>query len=97
MMDNKTVIENIKSISNFIGYDEKSVVVKQMQESLNHAIETLQKVEDGRLVEVVRCKDCIYYNEWGTGYGGCIKDIDENGSTWIVDDNGFCFWGRKEE
>lgn len=68
----------------------------------NELVSILKKVESGKLVEVVRCKDCIYYEEtFGKdsgkpcGYGrcGCTCQI----ITGIVYDEDFCSYGERKD
>lgn len=84
-MDNGTAIDELQ---NFAEYYSDAKCHKKQRESLNHAIEILRKVDECRLVEVVRCGDCVYRNE--KGY--CTED--GRGGLWDTD---FCSWGRKEE
>lgn len=44
-------------------------------------------------VEVVRCKDCKYWNDWGLGAGTCERS--KNGYFWFGVD--FCSYGERSE
>ena len=50
--------------------------------------EALSKVPTVDAVEVVRCKDCVYF--WG---GVCTAHTD----VISTDDNEFCSWGERRE
>ena len=57
-----------------------------------------QRIEDlpvADVVEVVRCKDCVYYNTTGcaVGFGWCEEPTVSNG----VDDNYYCAGGIRRE
>lgn len=52
------------------------------------------RVLDGKITEVVRCKDCKYYNEYPSGFGCC--EIHK-GSIAIQTPLTFCAWGEREE
>lgn len=50
-----------------------------------------------RMVEVVRCKDCIYkclYDEGETKYYYCALE-DRPNRNWSVDDTDYCSWGER--
>jgi hypothetical protein len=46
-------------------------------------------------VEVVRCKDCEYWENWGFGGGGCDREYEAVGATrrWL--ENDFCSLGER--
>ena len=47
-------------------------------------------------VQVVRCKDCKYWNEWENGTGNCERS--ENAYFWYgTDFNDFCSFGERSE
>ena len=47
-------------------------------------------------VEVVRCKDCKYWNDWGLGAGTCERS--KNGYFWYgTDFNDYCSFGERSE
>ena len=55
----------------------------------------LQDVSDHDWVDVVRCKDCVYYNTTGcaVGFGWCEEPTVSNG----VDDNYYCAGGERRD
>lgn len=48
-------------------------------------------------VEVVRCEDCKYWDNWGFGGGGCEREYEEDGVSkrWL--DSDFCSYGERRE
>ena len=54
--------------------------------------EALRALPSVDAVEVVRCKDCTYYESLENGYGIC-KDISGLGRWWKPDD--FCSYGER--
>ena len=52
-----------------------------------------QYAEERDFVEVVRCKDCKYYNEYPSGFGCC--EIHK-GSVAIPTPFMFCAWGERK-
>ena len=53
----------------------------------------LKKVENGELVEVVRCKDCKHMVVSATGYRWC--NVWQNIQT--MGDDGYCCFGERRE
>lgn len=49
-------------------------------------------------VEVVRCKDCVHYDEIGREYGYCYYwDYEQGMSPNCVDADDFCSYGERKE
>lgn len=49
------------------------------------------------LVEVVRCKECLYKNEWAND--GTYPDYNfcKHSGLWHLTDNHFCSYGKRKE
>ena len=64
--------------------------------AMNEFIDLLKKVESGRLMEVVHCKDCKRYSESEPHYR--IYG-DGNCRTWnsYVSEKGFCYYGERKD
>lgn len=61
--------------------------------SIDETMNDLQLPREGGadLVEVVRCKDCVNYHESTIGLGKC--PYIRRG----VEEDMFCYWGKKDE
>lgn len=58
-------------------------------------------VPSADVVEVVRCKDCIYHYTWtdvdGCLYHSCARRLDDPGHDSCVCINDFCSYGERKE
>lgn len=46
--------------------------------------------------EIVRCKDCVYYEKHGSFVMCMLPDGDGGYACWIVEPDGFCAWGERK-
>jgi hypothetical protein len=58
------------------------------------AIENAPKAD---VVEVVRCKDCLYKNEWANDGSYPLYNFCKHSGLWHLTDNHFCSYGEKKE
>lgn len=60
---------------------------------LHYLLDAVKEAPAADVVEVVRCKDCVYYNTTGcaVGFGWCEEPTVSNG----VDDNYYCAGGER--
>ena len=68
-------------------YSEKQRDIMCSACLLGNAFETIDSEKTVEAVEVVRCKDCKYYNG---EYKYCVNDI-------FAKPNGYCSYGKREE
>lgn len=95
VVDMDTIFKEIRN-----DHDERimqavlNVGIKVNKEDLIRALELDKKVREGKLVEVVRCKDCKHRRPFYPGKGTC--------DLWITDgisffDEGFCNYGERRD
>ena len=54
-------------------------------------------IEGERVPEIVRCRDCKYYDPHCTDDGVCfLPDGDGDFARWEVKPDGFCAWGERK-
>ena len=65
----------------------------------NNLIELVKKIEAGQLVEVVRCKECRYYYDYGVNRDYCCHRSNNGKQVFDVkfkaDD--FCSYGERKD
>ena len=67
-----------------------------LAEGFTEADRVLRKMLTEDVVEVVRCKDCVHYDERGREYGYCYHwDYEQGMSPNCVDADDFCSYGEK--
>ena len=68
---------------------------KEYARGWNDAVELIEKTPTADVVEVIRCKDCIYRWFNGVNLHTCVRDT-ANGEP-IVNLEDFCSYGKKVE
>lgn len=63
---------------------------KDICEAITELFERIGAMPAADVVEVVRCKDCVYYNSY------CEECLDEMGYARAWHKNDYCSYGRKE-
>lgn len=60
-------------------------------------ISAIEKAPTADVVEVVRCKECLYKNEWAND--GTYPDYNfcKHSGLWHLTDNHFCSYGKRKE
>lgn len=81
-------------------YSDPSRTADVLHERAKKEIEVIQRLahyedmqEAGRLIEVIRCKDCDHYNTYGCSKGAGWCEVNEMGRF----DNGYCHLAKLKE
>lgn len=59
--------------------------------AMKELVALCKKIDNGTLVEVVRCKECRYF------YGGPMKCCMNHVGVVLTDENGFCHHAKRRE
>lgn len=88
-------LRNIASRYEDYGGDYMSRVLRDAADTIENLRERLQ--DDMLRGEIVRCRDCVWYQPWRTFAGeqenDGVCDMTHHG----VGEDGFCAWGERRE
>lgn len=85
--------EAIKAINKQWLHGVNVPICEEIRTAIAQIISTLPSADTA---EVVRCKDCKHWNDWGLGAGSCERS--KNGYFWFGTDlNDFCSFGERSE